>query len=63
MAMKKVKSFAEYAVKQWMADKGMFEEDFSVLMNGREAVLTDPNGDSVTLVYDSHQKVVYRKYE
>lgn len=63
MAMKKVKSFAEYAIRQWMADKGMTEEDFSVRMNGREAMLTDANGDSVFLVYDSLLKVVYQKYE
>lgn len=59
----KVKSFAEYAVRQWMAEKGMSEKDFIIKMEGKEAVLTDMNGDTMTLVYDSQQKVVYEKEE
>ena len=60
--MKEVKSFAEYAVRQWMNERGLSEKDFSVQMNGREALLTDMNGDSVVLVYDSLQNIVYQKY-
>ena len=59
MAIKKVKSFAEYAVRQWLAERGMSEKDFSVEMDGRVALVTDANGDTTTLEYDSRQRIVY----
>ena len=54
----RVKSFAEYAVRKWMAENGMSEKDFSIEMHGREAIVTDSNGDSFNLKYDSLEKAV-----
>lgn len=58
MAFKEAKSFAEAAARKWMAENGMSEENFNVLMNGRRALLTDANGDSITLMYDGTTREV-----
>ena len=46
----RTKSIAEYAFRNWMADRNLAEENFVLTVTGREAVLADGNGDSLTLV-------------
>ncbi len=57
------KSIAEYAFRKWMADRNLAEENFVLTVTGREAVLADGNGDSLTLVYDSGLRAVCLKEE
>ena len=55
------KSIAEYAIRKSLAGSGVIMKHFTLKMEGREGILTDENGDSITLVYDSEQKAVYEK--
>ena len=55
------KSIAEYAIRKRLAESGVIMKHFTLEMKGREGTLTDANGDSITLVYDSDQKTVYEK--
>ncbi|RKJ19182.1 hypothetical protein D7X48_14805 [bacterium D16-50] len=59
----RTKSIAEYAFRKWMADRNLAEENFVLTVTGREAVLADGNGDSLTLVYDSGLRAVCLKEE
>lgn len=61
--IKGAKSIAEYAIRRYLAEQGIIMSNFALRMEGREGILTDRNGDSVTLVYDSLQKSVYLKEE
>ncbi|MCI9142799.1 MAG: hypothetical protein HFH87_09275 [Lachnospiraceae bacterium] len=55
------KSIAEYAIRKRLAESGIIMKHFTLKMEGREGTLTDENGDSITLVYDNTQKLVYEK--
>lgn len=55
------KSIAEYAIRTYLAKRGVILKYFTLKMDGREGILTDKNGDSITLVYDHDQKNVYVK--
>ena len=59
----RTKSIAAYAFRNWMADRNLAEENFVLTVTGREAVLADGNGDSLTLVYDSGLRAVCLKEE
>ncbi|MDY4405232.1 hypothetical protein [Blautia sp.] len=52
-------SIAEYAIRKWLQDQNFVMSCFELTMNGSEAVLTDRNNDTLTLVYDSSSKTVY----
>lgn len=53
MAMKGTKSFAEYAVRRWMAEQGLAVSSFTITITGRSAVVSDQNGDILNLRYDN----------
>lgn len=57
--IKGAKSIAEYAIRKWLQDQNFVMSCFELTMNGNEAVLTDRNNDTLTLVYDSSSKTVY----
>lgn len=59
MAVKKVKSIAEYAIRKWMAAQDLDMGCFTVIMNGSSAVLEDANGDRLTLAYDGASREVH----
>ena len=61
--IKGARSIAEYAIRKYLAEQDFVMKYFNFTMNGREGTLTDENGDSVTLVYDSARKIVYAKEE
>lgn len=53
MAVKEAKSIAEYAFRKWMGQEGFQEGYFSLeMVDSREAIIRDSNGDSMKLVYD-----------
>ena len=59
--IKGAKSIAEYAIRKWLQDQNFVMSCFELTLNGNEAVLTDRNNDTLTLVYDSPSKTVYVK--
>ena len=56
-----VKTIAEFYVRKCMIENDFSVDDFTVEMRGREGVITDINGDHITLVYDEVNKRVYLK--
>lgn len=61
MVIKKAKSIAEYAIRKYLQDQNFDIEYCTLEMNGKEGTLTDQNGDSLVLVYDTDAKSVYIK--
>lgn len=59
--IKGAKSIAEYAIRKWLLEQSFVLEHFNLTMNENEGILTDRTGDSMTLIYDSHEKYVYIK--
>ena len=59
--IKGCKTIAEYAIRKWLQDQNFVMSNFKLTVNGDEAVLTDKNSDTMTLVYDSVSKTVYVK--
>lgn len=59
MTLKKAGSIAEYAMRKWLQNQDLAPGQFSLTLNGRRGILTDPNGDTLTLVYDSDTRSVY----
>ncbi len=53
MAIKGAKSIAEYAARKWMEEQGFEPGYFTLTMTGMYALITDCNGDSLRLRYDS----------
>lgn len=53
MAIKGAKSIAEYAIRKWMEIQGFEPGYFTVTMTGIYAIITDCNGDTLKLKYDS----------
>lgn len=63
MAIKGAKTIAEYAIRQWLLEHNFAMECFILRMAGNEGILTDVNGDTLTLVYDARRELVYVKDE
>lgn len=61
MAIKKVKTIAEYAIRRWMEEQGFEMEYFQLTINGNEGKLEDWTGDTMLLVYDPESKAVHVK--
>ncbi len=61
MTIKGCKSIAEYAIRRYLVDQGFQIAFFDLEMQNNEGKVTDCNGDSLTLVYDSGEKSVYMK--
>lgn len=59
MAIKGCKSIAEYAIRKWLKEQDFAMEHFKLVMRGAEGILSDENGDTVKLVYESGHKQVY----
>lgn len=59
--MKGCKTIAEFAIKKWMEDNGFDLGEFTVKMNGNEAVILDKNGDSMKVIYDNNERRVAMK--
>lgn len=59
MAIKGCKSIAEYAIRKWLQEQNFSMEHFKLVVAGSEGILSDENGDTVKLVYDSDLKKVY----
>lgn len=59
--IKGAKTIAEYVIRKWLQDQNFVMSNFELAVNGNEAVLTDKNNDTMTLVYDSASKTVYVK--
>ena len=59
--MIRAKTIAEYVIRKWLQDQNFVMSNFELTVNGNEAVLTDKNNDTMTLVYDSASKTVYVK--
>lgn len=58
MAVKGAESIAELAIRRYLAGLGIPMKHFTLAVDGRVGTLTDGNGDSITLEYDSVRKVV-----
>lgn len=56
--MKGCKAIAEYAIKKWMEDNGFVMSEFSVEMNGENALIIDKTGDSMKVSYDKKGRKV-----
>lgn len=60
MAIKGAKTIAEYAFRKWMEQEGFQEGYFSLeMVDSREAIIRDSNGDSMKLVYEPTGRIVY----
>ena len=59
--IKGAKTIEEYVIRKWLQDQNFVMSNFELVVNGNEAVLTDKNNDTMTLVYDSTSKTVYVK--
>lgn len=59
--MKCVNSIAEYAIRSWLQNQNFATNNFELIMSGNEGILKDRNGDTITLIYDGTEKVVYMK--
>ena len=59
MPIKGCTSVAEYAIRRWMQTQNFVENAFTLKMNGNVGNIRDRNGDTLTLVYDNVEKVVY----
>lgn len=59
MAIKGCKSIAEYAIRRWLQEQNFSMEHFKFVMGDNEGILSDENGDTIKLVYDSDLKQVY----
>lgn len=63
MILRGCRTIAEYAIRRWMAQQGFAEGYFILQMVGEEGIITDKNGDMLTLVYNHEEKCVYVKEE
>lgn len=61
MAIKGIKTIAEYAIRQWMRNQGFVESAFTLTMYDGKGILMDKNEDTLTLIYDGVEKAVYVK--
>ncbi len=59
MVIRKSGSIAEYAIRKWLLEQNFAMSRFALTMNGKRGILTDSNGDTLTLVYDSESGSVY----
>lgn len=58
-AIKGCTSVAEYAIRKWMQTQNFVESAFTLTMSGNMGTIRDRNGDTLTLVYNNNEKVVY----
>ena len=63
MVVRKSGSIAEYAIRRWMQEQNFAAGCFVLTMNGKRGILSDNNGDTLTLVYDSDTRTVYAEDE
>ncbi|MCM1190540.1 MAG: hypothetical protein NC541_14755 [bacterium] len=61
MVIKGAKSIAEYQIRKYLVQGGLVAEETQIKMIGREALVTDRNGDTMELIYDETTKQVYEK--
>ncbi len=55
------KTIAEYAIRKWMQQEGFADGYFKLEMTECEGLITDKQGDSLMVSYDSLTKSVYIK--
>lgn len=58
MAIKGAKTIAEYAIRRWLQEQNFDLSCFDLQMDKNTALLTDKNGDSITLEYNGAMKEV-----
>lgn len=56
--IKECKTIAEYAIRKWMETEGFVLARFDLRINGNEGVITDINGETLHVTYDSKTKQV-----
>lgn len=56
--MKGCKTIEEYAIKKWMEDNGFAMSEFSIEMNGENALIIDKTGDSMKAFYNKEKRKV-----
>lgn len=61
MAIKGCKTIAEYAFRRWMERNNFVMQFFELTINKNEGIITDANGETLVLVYDSEAKEVFVK--
>lgn len=58
MAIKGVKTIAEYAIREWMKEQNFVMEYFELIVIDNTGTLTDRHGESLILTYDPSTKTV-----
>jgi hypothetical protein len=53
------KTIAEYAIRKWLQGENFVMSQFSLTMNGNEAILKDKYGETLKLRYDGETKTVW----
>ena len=53
------KTIAEYAIRKWLQGENFVMSQFSLTMNGNEAILKDKSGETLKLRYDGETKTVW----
>ena len=61
MAIKGCKTIAEYAFRRWMERNNFVMQYFELKVDDNEGTITDMNGETLVLVYDSDAKEVLVK--
>lgn len=61
MAIKGCKTIAEYAFRRWMERNNFVMQYFELKVDDNEGTITDMNGETLVLVYDSDAKEVFVK--
>ncbi len=61
MAIKGCKTIAEYAFRRWMERNNFVMQYFELKVDDNEGTITDMNGETLVLVYDSEAKEVFVK--
>lgn len=59
MAVKGAKTITEYYFRKWMEENFLEPDVFILEVNGHEGVLKDQNGDTLKLVYDAKNRMVF----
>ena len=61
MAIKGCKTIAEYAIRRWLESNNFAMQYFELEIKGNEGTITDLEGESMVLTYDSETGAVYIK--
>lgn len=60
MAVKGAKTIAEYSIRKWLEKENFVMDFFKLEMTEDcKAVISDSNGDTMTLAYDKDTKTVH----